>query len=41
MMYQGLIHFVPIWEQYLREFFMSSVDDGISYVEPRIMFSHK
>ncbi|KAI0374656.1 Metallo-dependent hydrolase [Pilatotrama ljubarskyi] len=34
----GLIRFVPVWTQYVREFLLSSIEDGISYVEPRIMF---
>ena len=38
---QGLIHYQPIWEEYIREFFRSSVDDGILYVEARINFLRK
>ncbi|KAJ7272018.1 hypothetical protein B0H12DRAFT_1092439 [Mycena haematopus] len=34
----GLFRFVPIWEQYIYEFFRSSVEDGISYIEARINF---
>ncbi|KAI0351477.1 Metallo-dependent hydrolase [Trametes cingulata] len=34
----GLIRFVPVWTQYVREFLLSSIEDGISYVEPRILF---
>ncbi|KAI0748686.1 Metallo-dependent hydrolase [Daedaleopsis nitida] len=37
----GLIHFLPTWEAYVREFLLSSVEDGISYVEPRILFYFK
>ncbi|KAF7363649.1 Brix domain-containing protein [Mycena sanguinolenta] len=37
----GLIRFTPIWEQYIYEFFRSSVEDGISYVEARINFHPK
>ncbi|KAI0636429.1 Metallo-dependent hydrolase [Trametes polyzona] len=37
----GLIRFVPIWTQYVREFLLSSIEDGISYVEPRILFWFK
>ncbi|OBZ69171.1 Adenosine deaminase CECR1-A [Grifola frondosa] len=33
-----LIRFAPVWTQYVREFFMSSIEDGISYSEARIMF---
>ena len=38
---QGLIHSTPVWTQYVREFLMSSIADGISYVEPRILFWYK
>lgn len=38
---QGLIHYVPIFKEYVREFLLSSVEDGISYVEPRILFYFK
>ncbi|KAI0658804.1 Metallo-dependent hydrolase [Cubamyces menziesii] len=37
----GLIRFVPVWTQYVKEFLHSSIADGISYVEPRIMFWFK
>ncbi|KAH9848878.1 Metallo-dependent hydrolase [Lenzites betulinus] len=37
----GLFRFVPIFTQYIREFLLSSVEDGISYVEPRILFYFK
>ncbi|KAJ6497069.1 hypothetical protein C8R47DRAFT_1184390 [Mycena vitilis] len=37
----GLIRFEPIWKQYIYEFFRSSVEDGISYVEVRINFYPK
>ncbi|KAI8982866.1 Metallo-dependent hydrolase [Trametes punicea] len=37
----GLIRFMPVWTQYIKEFLLSSVADGISYVEPRIMFLFK
>lgn len=32
---------MPIWEQYIKEFLLSSIDDGISYVEARINFLAK
>jgi adenosine deaminase CECR1 len=38
---QGLIRFAPIWAEYIREFFVTSIDDGISYVEARINFLFK
>jgi adenosine deaminase CECR1 len=38
---KGLIRFAPIWPRYIREFLLSSVDDGISYVEARINFLYK
>ena len=38
---QGLIRFVPVWTDYIREFLLSSIEDGISYVEPRILFWSK
>ncbi|KAI0647558.1 Metallo-dependent hydrolase [Trametes meyenii] len=37
----GLFRYVPIFTKYIREFLLSAVDDGISYVEPRIMFWFK
>ncbi|KAF8637377.1 hypothetical protein AX17_002876 [Amanita inopinata Kibby_2008] len=37
----GLIRFVPVFTEYLREFFISSIEDGISYVEPRINFMQR
>ncbi|KAI0709749.1 Metallo-dependent hydrolase [Earliella scabrosa] len=37
----GLIHYLPVWKEYVREFLLSSVEDGISYVEPRILFYFK
>ncbi|KAJ7219500.1 hypothetical protein GGX14DRAFT_695618 [Mycena pura] len=37
----GLIRFAPVWEQYIYEFFRSSVEDGISYAEVRINFYPK
>ena len=30
-----------MWKEYVREFLLSSVEDGISYVEPRILFYFK
>ena len=40
-LYQGLIRFAPVWGDYIREFFLSSIADGISYVEARIGFFYK
>ncbi|KAI0647566.1 Metallo-dependent hydrolase [Trametes meyenii] len=37
----GLIFFEPVFCEYIREFFISSIEDGISYVEPRVMFHSK
>ncbi|KAI0745565.1 hypothetical protein C8Q76DRAFT_789934 [Earliella scabrosa] len=37
----GLIHYLPVWKEYVREFLLSFVEDGISYVEPRILFYFK
>ncbi|PCH41724.1 Metallo-dependent hydrolase [Wolfiporia cocos MD-104 SS10] len=36
-----LLGFMPIWREYVREFFRSSIADGMSYVEPRVFFWHK
>ncbi|KZP03232.1 Metallo-dependent hydrolase [Athelia psychrophila] len=36
-----LTHFVPIWKQYVREYILSSIADGISYIETRINFLSK
>ncbi|KAI0340075.1 Metallo-dependent hydrolase [Trametopsis cervina] len=33
-----LIHYLPVWRDYVREFFLSSIEDGISYLEVRINF---
>ncbi|KAM5538028.1 hypothetical protein V8D89_008225 [Ganoderma adspersum] len=35
---RGLNRYFPLWTEYIRQFFLSSVEDGISYVEPRIPF---
>ncbi|EPS97019.1 hypothetical protein FOMPIDRAFT_1129241 [Fomitopsis schrenkii] len=37
----NLVYYMPIWEQYIKEFLLSSIDDGISYVEARINFLAK
>ncbi|KAI0780414.1 Metallo-dependent hydrolase [Trametes elegans] len=37
----GLIRFAPLWTRWIREFLLSSIEDGISYVEPRILFLKK
>ncbi|KAG5643235.1 hypothetical protein DXG03_001319 [Asterophora parasitica] len=37
----GLIRFAPIFPEYIRQFFRSSIEDGISYVEARINFLYK
>ncbi|KIP06026.1 hypothetical protein PHLGIDRAFT_128501 [Phlebiopsis gigantea 11061_1 CR5-6] len=37
----GLIHYMPVWEQYVRTFLLSSIEDGISYIEVRVNFWHK
>ena len=29
---------MPLWTEYIRHFLLSSVDDGISYTEPRVIF---
>ncbi|KAJ7444882.1 hypothetical protein FB451DRAFT_1293716 [Mycena latifolia] len=41
MVSNGLIRFAPVWRQYIYEFFRSSVEDGVSYVEVRINFYPK
>ncbi|KAI0351486.1 Metallo-dependent hydrolase [Trametes cingulata] len=38
---EGLIFYEPILADYLREFFCSSIEDGISYVEAPMMFHEK
>lgn len=38
---QGLILVEPIFSEYIREFFRSSIRDGISYIETRINFIYK
>ncbi|KAI0707925.1 Metallo-dependent hydrolase [Earliella scabrosa] len=38
---RGLSRYFPIWTEYIREFLLSSVEDGISYTEPRIAFWYK
>ncbi|KAL1677389.1 hypothetical protein EV122DRAFT_265877 [Schizophyllum commune] len=34
----GIIYHMPIFEKYIRKSLLTSVEDGISYVEPRINF---
>ena len=41
MCVKGLIHSTPVFTEYIREFLTSSVEDGVSYVEPRILFWSK
>lgn len=38
---QGLIRYAPIFPEYIREFFRTSIEDGISYIEARINFLYK
>ena len=38
---QALSRYFPIWTEYIREILLSSVEDGISYTEPRIAFWYK
>lgn len=35
---QNLVHYLPVWRDYIRQFFLSSIEDGISYVEVRLNF---
>jgi hypothetical protein len=35
---QPLVFFAPIWADYIREFLITSIDDGISYIEARVGF---
>ncbi|KAF9469287.1 hypothetical protein BDZ94DRAFT_1303779 [Collybia nuda] len=37
----GLIRFAPIFPEYIREFFKTSIEDGIMYIEARINFLYK
>ncbi|KAF8891212.1 hypothetical protein BD779DRAFT_188177 [Infundibulicybe gibba] len=37
----GLFRFAPIFSEYVREFLLSSIKDGIMYVETRIGFRPK
>ncbi|KAG7092704.1 hypothetical protein E1B28_009034 [Marasmius oreades] len=37
----NLTRYAPILEDYIKEFFHSSIEDGISYVEPRVNFMSK
>ncbi|RDB21042.1 Adenosine deaminase CECR1-A [Hypsizygus marmoreus] len=41
MVSTGLIRFAPIFPEYIREFFKTSIEDGISYIEARINFLYK
>ncbi|TFY82989.1 hypothetical protein EWM64_g1023 [Hericium alpestre] len=38
---RGLIFYRPLWIEYIRKFFVTFIDDGASYLEPRIPFYHK
>ncbi|KAI0820220.1 Metallo-dependent hydrolase [Trametes gibbosa] len=38
---RGMTRYFPIFAEYIREFFLSSVEDGISYIETRIPFWYK
>ncbi|RPD64537.1 Metallo-dependent hydrolase [Lentinus tigrinus ALCF2SS1-7] len=35
---EGMYGYIPLWTEYIRQFFLSSVEDGISYTEPRMIF---
>ncbi|KAJ7927540.1 hypothetical protein B0H13DRAFT_2229261 [Mycena leptocephala] len=35
---KGIIYFTPVWRKYIYEFLRSSVDDGISYIEARLVY---
>ncbi|KAH9915438.1 Metallo-dependent hydrolase [Epithele typhae] len=37
----GIIFNLPVFTEYIRELLLSSIDDGISYVEPRVNFWDK
>ncbi|EDR14394.1 uncharacterized protein LACBIDRAFT_306187 [Laccaria bicolor S238N-H82] len=37
----GLIHFQPLFAEYMRVFFLTAIEDGISYIETRINFLRK
>ncbi|KAA1469338.1 adenosine deaminase-like growth [Dentipellis sp. KUC8613] len=37
----GINRYRPVFVEYMREFFLSSIADGISYIEARIPFFHK
>ncbi|KAH9948004.1 Metallo-dependent hydrolase [Amylocystis lapponica] len=41
MVSHALIHFLPTWTEYVREFILSSIEDGICYTEARINFWYK
>ncbi|KAI0332609.1 Metallo-dependent hydrolase [Cubamyces sp. BRFM 1775] len=38
---EGLIFFEPVLREYIREYFLSSIEDGISYLETRMLFHEK
>ncbi|KAI0695870.1 Metallo-dependent hydrolase [Cerioporus squamosus] len=38
---RGMTRYFPVYEDYLREFFRSSVEDGISYIEARMPLWYK
>ncbi|KAH9848879.1 Metallo-dependent hydrolase [Lenzites betulinus] len=38
---RGLTRYFPIFAEYVREFFLASIEDGISYIETRIPFWYK
>ncbi|EKM55051.1 uncharacterized protein PHACADRAFT_255384 [Phanerochaete carnosa HHB-10118-sp] len=40
-MASGLIHYLPLWKEYVRAFLLSSVEDGISYIEVRVNFWYR
>ena len=38
---QGLIGYFPLWQEYVRAFLLSTIEDGISYTEARINFLYR
>ncbi|KAK7467373.1 hypothetical protein VKT23_004430 [Stygiomarasmius scandens] len=40
-LYERMLHYVPIFQEYFRRFILSAIEDGISYLEIRMNFPYK
>ncbi|KAF5373694.1 hypothetical protein D9758_000760 [Tetrapyrgos nigripes] len=39
--YERIVHYVPIFREYFRQFLLSAIEDGVSYIEIRMNLTYK